>query len=216
MNYSLWPWWYYIALLFWWLPSAIFLLFPPVTTSIFFFPNSCVFRGPSSRPHHLPQLSVVCMAPCLSSAHSSWLRPRWLVLGQAMTCLSERTGVPLIPAELIFFPSCCCPRRSRQGCRAAGQGNAIWSGKENIIPPARQGSEPQHANCAEREHLVSGWQATGSRAGEMAGADVFQIAFVYINCYGITGHITFLAKLEQSTGPLSFLWAIDIWCPMLN
>lgn len=91
----------------------------------------------------------------------------------------------------------------KQGSKSAGQGDAIWSGRECAIPPARQGSEPQKTVLN-----VNTWSWGSRPQGSVLGQWKKLILFskwlsFFISCYGIMADFTFLEKLEHSTGFLS-------------
>lgn len=107
---------------------------PISPTRIFFSHKSWVFREPPLPPCHLLQLSVVCMAPSLFSAHSSYLRPKYLVCHPFLRALKS-----LLPQKIWSFPHIAASLGdpgAEQRHRAAGQGNVTWSRKENGIPPS--------------------------------------------------------------------------------
>lgn len=161
---------------------------PTSYTMVFFSLDSQFFREPSLFPCHLFSSQWSTWWPPLLSLHTLLLLDSVVggVLG--MTSLFEGTRICLVPADLIS-PCSCFPRRIKgQRHRVAGQQNVIWGGKGCAIPLASQGSEPQQTNCAEWSHLVSGWQAIGFCAGQMAEPNsVFKMAFVFRQLLGHHG-----------------------------
>lgn len=152
-----------------------------------------------------PPLSFLC-TPVLSQA---WV----MVLYQTMIPLSERSGIPPVPADLVSSLSGCFPRRSRNQTRmrvcrtrechpTSRSGGALSHSKQTVLnvntwPP---GNRPQASTLGKWQKLIL----------------FSKLLLFFISCCDIMADFTFLAKLEHSTGFLSSSLATHVQCTALN
>lgn len=146
MNYCLWlPFHFGVTALSYF--SSLVHLSPPGYPSFF----ELVLQGTTTTPLSSSSALSGLQGP-LSFSALSCFRFQWLELCQPVAFLSEGTGMPLIPADLLFSSSSCFPRRSMGQARMQSSTTRVcqlrWEGQYH--PTSQIGVWGTETNCAER------------------------------------------------------------------
>lgn len=164
-----------------WLPQLFLFSFPPHTTRISFL----LWIGSSVNHHYSPVIffsfqwsagpPVLSLHPLLVLDLGGWnCASQWHSFLREWECLlSQQIWYSPHLAASLGDPG------AKQGHRAARGGNANWSGKDNAIAPARQGSEPQKHTVLKGNTWSPGGRPQASLLGKWQELILFSKLFLF-------------------------------------